>query len=61
MWIAEVKAMADMILAGFGGQGILTAGKILIDVAAQKDAPLIEIHHHPYRHPHINAHVLPCD
>ena len=36
MWIAEVKAMADMILAGFGGQGILTAGKILIDVAAQK-------------------------
>lgn len=28
--------MADMILAGFGGQGILTAGKILIDVAAQK-------------------------
>jgi len=28
--------MADMILAGFGGQGILTAGKILIDVAAKE-------------------------
>ena len=28
--------MADMILAGFGGQGILTAGKILIDVAARE-------------------------
>ncbi len=28
--------MADMILAGFGGQGILTAGKILIDVAARQ-------------------------
>ena len=28
--------MADMILAGFGGQGILTAGKILINVAAEK-------------------------
>lgn len=28
--------MADIILAGFGGQGILTAGKILIDVAAQR-------------------------
>ena len=28
--------MADIILAGFGGQGILTAGKILIDVAAQQ-------------------------
>ena len=27
--------MADIIFAGFGGQGILTAGKILIDVAAQ--------------------------
>lgn len=26
--------MADIIMAGFGGQGILTAGKILIDVAA---------------------------
>ncbi len=29
--------MADIILAGFGGQGILTAGKILIDIAAQED------------------------
>ena len=28
--------MADIILAGFGGQGILTAGKILIDVAARE-------------------------
>ncbi|MCI9332564.1 MAG: oxidoreductase [Oscillibacter sp.] len=28
--------MADIILAGFGGQGILTAGKILIDIAAQE-------------------------
>ncbi len=28
--------MADIILAGFGGQGILTAGKILIDVAARQ-------------------------
>lgn len=28
--------MADIIMAGFGGQGILTAGKILIDVAAQE-------------------------
>ena len=28
--------MADIILAGFGGQGILTAGKILIDIAARK-------------------------
>ena len=27
--------MADIILAGFGGQGILTAGKILIDIAAR--------------------------
>ncbi|MCH3950489.1 MAG: 2-oxoacid:acceptor oxidoreductase family protein [Acidaminococcus sp.] len=27
--------MADIILAGFGGQGILTAGKILINVAAE--------------------------
>ena len=27
--------MADIVLAGFGGQGILTAGKILIEVAAQ--------------------------
>lgn len=26
--------MADIIMAGFGGQGVLTAGKILIDVAA---------------------------
>jgi 2-oxoglutarate ferredoxin oxidoreductase subunit gamma len=26
--------MADIIMAGFGGQGILTAGKILIEVAA---------------------------
>jgi 2-oxoglutarate ferredoxin oxidoreductase subunit gamma len=26
--------MADIILAGFGGQGILTAGKILIEIAA---------------------------
>ena len=28
--------MADIIMAGFGGQGILTAGKILIDVAARQ-------------------------
>lgn len=28
--------MADIIMAGFGGQGVLTAGKILIDVAAQE-------------------------
>ncbi len=28
--------MADIVLAGFGGQGILTAGKILIDVAAKE-------------------------
>ena len=28
--------MADIIIAGFGGQGILTAGKILIDVAARQ-------------------------
>lgn len=28
--------MADIIMAGFGGQGVLTAGKILIDVAAHK-------------------------
>ncbi|MGL5511855.1 MAG: 2-oxoacid:acceptor oxidoreductase family protein [Sporomusa sp.] len=28
--------MSDIILAGFGGQGILTAGKILIDVAARE-------------------------
>jgi 2-oxoglutarate ferredoxin oxidoreductase subunit gamma len=28
--------MADIILSGFGGQGILTAGKILIDVAAKE-------------------------
>lgn len=28
--------MADIILAGFGGQGILTAGKILIDIAARE-------------------------
>lgn len=28
--------MADIILGGFGGQGILTAGKILIDVAARQ-------------------------
>lgn len=27
--------MADIIMAGFGGQGVLTAGKILIDVAAR--------------------------
>ena len=29
------SAMADIIMAGFGGQGVLTAGKILIDVAAR--------------------------
>lgn len=28
--------MADIIIAGFGGQGVLTAGKILIDVAAHE-------------------------
>lgn len=28
--------MADIIMAGFGGQGVLTAGKILIDVAARE-------------------------
>lgn len=28
--------MADIILAGFGGQGILTSGKILIDIAARE-------------------------
>lgn len=28
--------MADIILAGFGGQGILTAGKILIEIAARE-------------------------
>ena len=28
--------MADIIIAGFGGQGVLTAGKILIDVAARQ-------------------------
>ena len=28
--------MADIIMAGFGGQGVLTAGKILIDVAAHE-------------------------
>lgn len=28
--------MADIIIAGFGGQGVLTAGKILIDVAARE-------------------------
>lgn len=28
--------MADIIMAGFGGQGILTAGKILIDAAARQ-------------------------
>ena len=28
--------MADIILAGFGGQGILTAGKLLIEIAAQQ-------------------------
>lgn len=28
--------MADITLAGFGGQGVLTAGKILIDVAASQ-------------------------
>ena len=28
--------MADIIFAGFGGQGVLTAGKILIDVAARE-------------------------
>lgn len=28
--------MADIIMAGFGGQGVLTAGKILIDIAAQE-------------------------
>jgi len=27
--------MADIVIAGFGGQGVLTAGKILIDVAAR--------------------------
>ena len=29
--------MTDIIIAGFGGQGVLTAGKILITVAAKKD------------------------
>ena len=29
--------MADIVIAGFGGQGVLTAGKILIDVAAALD------------------------
>lgn len=28
--------MADIIMAGFGGQGVLTAGKILIDIAARE-------------------------
>ena len=28
--------MADIIFAGFGGQGILTAGKLLIEIAAQQ-------------------------
>lgn len=28
--------MADIVLAGFGGQGVLTAGKILIDIAARE-------------------------
>ena len=28
--------MADMILAGFGGQGILNDGKILIEVASRE-------------------------
>lgn len=28
--------MADIIMAGFGGQGVLTAGKILIEVAARE-------------------------
>lgn len=28
--------MADIIFAGFGGQGVLTAGKILIDIAARE-------------------------
>ena len=28
--------MADIIIAGFGGQGVLTAGKILIDIAAHE-------------------------
>jgi len=28
--------MTDIIMAGFGGQGILTAGKIMIDVAAKQ-------------------------
>ncbi|BES66135.1 2-oxoacid:acceptor oxidoreductase family protein [Gottschalkiaceae bacterium SANA] len=29
--------MADIIMAGTGGQGVLTAGKILIDIAAADD------------------------
>ncbi len=28
--------MTDILMAGFGGQGILTAGKIMIDVAAKE-------------------------
>ena len=29
--------MADIVIAGFGGQGVLTAGLILINAAAAKD------------------------
>ena len=36
--------MADIIMSGLGGQGVLTAGKILINIAAAEGKNVSEVY-----------------